>query len=189
MWLHVTTNLCTHIRHKQILGYLQYSCAVLFWIVRELFCRNLVRLSLTMFNYCRAKPLTKAEPIGRPGSKINDSFVTFRSGTQMLKINKRFSQWVYSSWISCRSITRIHSDHHDLGGVCAACCHDSHPGGQSVLIPSVSLVISRKAWLSSCTAAVVFEWGQSSKKIGWGFADIMMSLFNPWIHFSSSALE
>lgn len=27
---------------------------------------------------------------------------------------------------------RIHSDHHDFGGVCATCCHDSHPRGQSI---------------------------------------------------------
>lgn len=27
---------------------------------------------------------------------------------------------------------RIHSDHHDLGGVCAACCYDSYPGGQPI---------------------------------------------------------
>lgn len=37
------------------------------------------------------------------------------------------------------SVPRIHSDHHDLGGDCAACCHDSHPGGESILIQSVCL--------------------------------------------------
>lgn len=58
-------------------------------IERELFHHNPVRLSWTMFNYCPAKPLTKAEPIRQPGWEISDGSVTFGSGTQMLKYNKR----------------------------------------------------------------------------------------------------
>lgn len=95
-----------------------------------------------MFNYCPAKPLTKAEPVRLAGWEINDGSVTFGSGTQMLKNNKRCSQRVLLVNLS-HSIARIHSDHHDLGGVCAACCHDSHPGGQSILIQRVSLTQSR----------------------------------------------
>lgn len=31
------------------------------------------------------------------------------------------------------SVARVHSDHHDFRGGCAACCHDVHPGGESIL--------------------------------------------------------
>lgn len=46
-----------------------------------------------------------------------------------------FALWSYTRLIF---FFRIHSDHHDFGGVCAACCHDSHPRGQSLRLELLS---------------------------------------------------
>lgn len=96
-----------------------------------------------MFNYCPAKRLTKEEPIMQPGWEMGDSRLTFGSGTQLLKCNKRCSLCVSLMTVS-HSVPRIHSDHHDLGGSCAARCHDSHPGGESILIQSADLAHIRE---------------------------------------------
>lgn len=152
-----------------------------------------------MFNYCPAKPLTKAEPIGRPGWEINDSFVTFGGGTQTLKINQRFSQWVYHSWISVllspEYIQIIMTLEESVQHVVMTAIQEVSPSRHQVS-PShglETLIISRKAWFSNCTFLSNFNscrrssfWGRAEgmlEKIGWGFAAIMMSLFNPWILF------
>lgn len=95
-----------------------------------------------MFNYCHAKPLTKTEPIRQPGWEISVVSVTFQSGTHMQKYSKRCGQCVQLMNLS-HSVPRIYSDYHDLGRVRAACCHDSHPGGECILIQSVYLTLIR----------------------------------------------
>lgn len=90
---------------------------------------------------------------------------------------------------------RIHSNHHDLGGVCAACCHDSNPGGQSISIPSFTssqirdikclekLSFAAVICLKAASAAEVSDSGQRmyKNKIDWDFAanepsDVFFSL-------------